>query len=149
MKNPSAFYGDTGGGTEAPTDIRAKTQAENSGGHELAMSVLRKHMPRDWWVWQDSHAEKRLSDELRGALSAHGTTPEQDSLLRQESPEMPEEEEDDWAARTAADMQKKNPEWVLWSDPRKRQEFIQGLRDKRGGPRAAQQQPQKSPTNRC
>lgn len=147
MKSSSAFYGDpdTGGGTEAPTNITAKTAADNSGGDDTGrfVSAIREKYPNHW-VWKDSQQTKRLNDEIRMALSAKGTTPEQDALLRQESPEAPEEE-NDWAMRTAKDMQKANPQWVLWSDPRKRQEFIQGLRERQAGGREAQQQPQQEP----
>src|ERR1700682_2808620 len=139
----SAFFGDNG--TPNKTDIKTHSEADNSGGDDVErwVSILRKAEPNHW-AWKDSQQTKRVTDDLRMALSAKGTTPDQDSLMRQESPDVPEEE-DDWAARTAKSMQRQNPQWVMWSDPQKRQEFIQGLRDenplaRRGGP--VKQRPQ-------
>lgn len=89
--NRDNFYGPSGGGITAPNnvDISQRT-AEGPGNTDWAakaMRVLRRSpelagMP----ALQDKVMSKRLSDLLSDAEAGQGTTPEEDSLLRQETP---------------------------------------------------------------
>src|SRR5712671_2960958 len=108
MKN-SAFFGDSAGGFTVPNnvDISQGTAANDSGGGDAErwINILRKAEPNHW-AWKDSQQTKRVTDELRMSLSGKGTTPEQDSLLRQESPENEADEYTEQAERMTRDMER-------------------------------------------
>lgn len=98
----------------------------------------------------DGVKAKRLEDNIRDAQAGYDTTPDDDSLLRQENipsartNEPVPDESTDWAERTVRSLQAgPMKHYGMFADPVQRAKFVERLaRSHRGGPATPETQPE-------